>query len=204
MRNDEYFSKLLGTGLPVLAILRGHEPDETVRLCERAWDLGIDAVEVTLQSPDAMPSFHAAVAAGRERGRDVGAGTVTTEEQIRAVLDAGGAFAVAPGLDAEVARAAIAADLPYLPGVATGSEIQTAVRLGLGWVKAFPAAVLTPTWFTAMKGPFPRVRFVATGLLDAHNAPAFLEAGAQAVGVGAALGDDSQLPLLAALERSPQ
>lgn len=192
-----YFDALF-TG-PVLAILRGFDPQRTVELAERAWDLGIDAIEVPVESSRAEPSLRAAVAAGAERGRPVGAGTVLDPEQLRAVRAAGAAFTVAPGLDPEIVRMSAEMELPHLPGVSTPTEIQRALRLGLHWVKAFPAAELGSSWFKAMRGPFPGLRVVATGGMTAHNAPEFLAAGADVVAVGSALADDAQLPALAEL-----
>jgi len=192
------FDEIFGTQR-IMAILRGMPERETVELASRAWDLGIDLVEVPVQTPDALPALRAAIAAGAERGRTVGAGTVITLEQVRAVADAGVAFTVAPGLDPAVLAASTAAGLPHLPGVATPSEIQLALRHGLEWLKAFPAAVLGEAWFKAMKGPFPQVKLVATGGMDAHVAPAFLDAGARVVAVGSALADPKQIDLLAEL-----
>jgi 2-dehydro-3-deoxyphosphogluconate aldolase / (4S)-4-hydroxy-2-oxoglutarate aldolase len=106
---------------------------------------------------------------------------------------------VAPGLDPEVVRLSAELALPHLPGVATPSEIQRAHRLGLSWVKAFPAAELGTGWFKAMLGPFPGLRMVATGGMNASNAPEFLAAGAAVVAVGSALEDAEQLPALAKL-----
>ncbi|MEV0647418.1 bifunctional 4-hydroxy-2-oxoglutarate aldolase/2-dehydro-3-deoxy-phosphogluconate aldolase [Phytomonospora sp. NPDC050363] len=184
---------------PVMAILRGHDPARTVELATRAWDLGIEHVEVPIQTTDALPSLRAAVAAGAERGRGVGAGTVIDAEQLRAAAEAGVAFTVAPGLDPAVIEASITAGIPHLPGVATPGEVQRALSLGLTWVKAFPAAVLGPAWFRAVTAPFPAIRFVATGGVDAASAHGYLAAGARVVAVGAALEDPAQLPLLAAL-----
>lgn len=96
-------------------------------------------------------------------------------------------------------REAAAHGIPILPGVATASEIQLALRLGLTWVKAFPAAWLGPQWFTLMRGPFPQVDFVATGGLDADNARDFLSAGVRVIAVGSALEDEGQLDRLAGL-----
>ena len=72
-------------------------------------------------------------------------------------------------------------------------EVQQAVALGLTWLKAFPAQWLGADWFRHIRGPFPQVRFIATGGMDAGNAGAFLDA------VGSALEDESQLEQLAAL-----
>jgi 2-dehydro-3-deoxyphosphogluconate aldolase/(4S)-4-hydroxy-2-oxoglutarate aldolase len=181
----------------IMAILRGLPERETVDLACRAWDLGIGLVEVPVQTPDALPSLRAAVAAGRERGHRVGAGTVISIEQVGDVAASGAAFTVAPGFDPAVAAASAAAGLPHLPGVATPGEIQQALRNGLTWLKAFPASVLGTGWFAAMRGPFPQIRLVATGGMDAHTAPAYLAAGARVVAVGSALSDPAQVELLA-------
>ncbi|GIG87036.1 bifunctional 4-hydroxy-2-oxoglutarate aldolase/2-dehydro-3-deoxy-phosphogluconate aldolase [Plantactinospora endophytica] len=193
-----YFDDLFA-GQPVMAILRGFDPAGTVALCERAWAAGIDVVEVPVQSPDALPSLHAAVAAGRDRGRPVGAGTVVTPDQVRTVYEAGAAFTVAPGYDPEVAAECSRLGLAHLPGVATSSEIGRALRTGHTWLKAFPASELGTGWIRAQLAPFPTVKFVATGGVDADNAEAFLGAGCRVVAVGSALQDPRQLDLLGRL-----
>jgi Entner-Doudoroff aldolase len=180
----------------VLAILRGHG-SRTVELCERAWDAGIALVEVPVQSAGDLDALAAAVAAGRRRGAVVGAGTVVTVELVARVAEAGAAFTVAPGLAEDVLTASHAAGLPHLPGVATASEISRAVRLGVRWLKAFPAAALGPAWFSAMRGPFPDARFVATGGVTPENAPALLAAGAAAVSLGSAFADTDPADLRA-------
>ncbi|MFJ4002357.1 bifunctional 4-hydroxy-2-oxoglutarate aldolase/2-dehydro-3-deoxy-phosphogluconate aldolase [Streptomyces sp. NPDC090023] len=181
---------------PVMAILRGMPLEKSVELASRAWDLGIECVEVPVQSREAAEVLAAVAAAGGGRGKPVGAGTVTTAERLAWAVSAGAAFTVAPGLDAEVARASLAAGLPHLPGVATATDVQAARALGLDWLKAFPASVLGPAWFRAMRGPFPEVPFVATGGIDASNAAAYLAAGAKVVAVGSALEDPEQLRAL--------
>lgn len=184
---------------PVMAILRGLVTGEAVTLAERAWDLGLDTVEVTIEAPSALSTLRAVVAAGRERGRDVGAGSVVRIEQVRDAARAGAAFTVAPGLDPQVALASAEAGLPHLPGVATPSDIQAALAVGMGWVKAFPASVLGTDWIRAVRQPFPELQIVATGGIDAHNAGDFLAAGARAVAIGSALADPVQVELLADL-----
>jgi Entner-Doudoroff aldolase len=154
-------------------------------------------VEVTIGTPDGVKSLRAAVEAARERGRIVAAGTVLTPDAARAAADAGAAFTVAPGLDADVLRASLDAGLPHLPGIATPSELHRAVGLGCRWVKVFPSNSLGPQWFTAVRGPFPDVRFVATGGVTPQTAPAFLAAGVSAVGIGSPAADPAALaPLM--------
>jgi 2-dehydro-3-deoxyphosphogluconate aldolase/(4S)-4-hydroxy-2-oxoglutarate aldolase len=193
-----FFDDLFATQ-PVMAILRGFDPAQTVALCERAWDSGIDVVEVPVQSEDALPSLHAAIAAGRDRGRPVGAGTIVTMGQARRVYEAGAVFTVAPGYDPQVAAECAALGLAHLPGVATSSEIGQALRAGYSWLKAFPASELGSGWIRAQLAPFPTVKFVATGGVDADNAGDFLAAGCRVVAVGSALQDPRQLDLLAGL-----
>lgn len=184
---------------PVMAIFRGLPPDDTVQMCTAVWDAGIEVVEIPVQSPDAIPSLEAAISAGRARGHDVGAGTVTNVAQLRDVLDRGAAFTVAPGLSPEVSRASHLAGMPHLPGVATATEIGEALELGHTWQKAFPAAELGPSWIKAQLAPFPAVRFVATGGMDQTNASVFIEAGCPVVAVGSALADPAVVDVLAAL-----
>ena len=189
-------------GAPLMAILRGMGVERSVRLSETAWDLGIDSVEVPLQTDEDEQSLRAVVAAAAARGKSVGAGTIITPAQVTLAADAGAAYLVSPGLDPVVVRAAQDAGIPILPGVATPSEVQLAVSLGLTWLKAFPATWLGSGWFRHIRGPFPQVRFVATGGLDATNVEEFLDAGVRVAAVGSALEDASQLERLAEVLRT--
>lgn len=192
----------LFSGQRVMAILRNLGPADTVRLTHAAWDLGIELVEVPIQSPEAVPVLEAVAAEGRERGRPVGAGTVTTPEQVALCERLDLPFCVAPGLDPEIVADCARRGVVHLPGVATASEIQAATALGCTWLKAFPADALGTRWFRAMsEGPFPEVNLVATGGMDAESAPAYLGAGASMVAVGSALADAEQLDRLAAVVR---
>jgi 2-dehydro-3-deoxyphosphogluconate aldolase/(4S)-4-hydroxy-2-oxoglutarate aldolase len=172
-------------GQTLMAIMRGFDPGETVRLARMAWDLGVRCVEVPIQNENAIAALRATIAAAE--GRPVGAGTVTTPERLRVAREEGAAFTVAPGLDPELVAAS--AGIPHLPGVATPSDIQLAERLGLRWVKAFPASELGTGWFKAMRGPFPNMRFVATGGMTAQTVEPYREAGASIIALGSGLKD---------------
>jgi 2-dehydro-3-deoxyphosphogluconate aldolase/(4S)-4-hydroxy-2-oxoglutarate aldolase len=171
-------------GRPLLAILRGVPADRAVELANAVWDTGIGAVEVPIQTPDAVTALTAVARAGAARGESVGAGTVISLHQVSVAHDAGVAFTVAPGFDPEILAASRTAGMPHLPGVATPSDVQHAVKAGCRWLKAFPAASLGPRWLRELHGPFPDAQFVATGGIDAGNARAFLDAGARSLGVG--------------------
>lgn len=185
--------------VPLMAILRGMGVERTLATATRAWDLGITAVEVPVQTPTDVEALRVVAQAARERGLTVGAGTVVSLEHVRQAADAGAAFTVSPGFDVDVVRASHEAGLPPLPGVSTATEVQHALGEGLTWLKAFPASLLGTGWFPAMRGPFPQARFVATGGMDSGNARSYLDAGVRVVAVGSALEDESQLPALAQL-----
>jgi Entner-Doudoroff aldolase len=188
-------------GAPVMAILRGMGVERSARLATTAWDLGIDLVEVPLQTPADERALCEVVRLAEERGKSVGAGTIISAGQIPLAQRAGARYLVSPGLDANLVLAAQEHGIPILPGVATPSEVQAACRLGLQWLKAFPARWLGTEWFQHMRGPFPEVRFVATGGMDARNAARFLDAGVRVVAVGSALEDPAQLEQLAEILR---
>lgn len=189
-------------GAPLMAILRGMGVERSIRLAETAWDLGIDSVEVPLQTDEDERALREVAQRAAARGKSVGAGTIITPAQVAVAADAGAAYLVSPGLDAAIVRAAQKAGIPILPGVATPSEVQLAVALGLTWVKAFPATWLGSGWFRHIRGPFPQVKFVATGGLDASNVEEFLAAGVRVAAVGSALEDASQLERLAQVLQS--
>lgn len=194
---DDYFDAALGDQ-PFMGVFRSLPPAQAVARATRAWDAGVRNVEIPVQTTDAMPTLEAVIAAGRERGLPVGAGTIVTAEQLDAVQRAGAAYTVSPGFDEAIVRESADRALPHLPGVATASEVLAARRAGLRWVKAFPASVLGASWIAAMRGPFPDQRFVVTGGMNVDVAPAFLAAGARTVAMGDAFDDDAALDAIRA------
>ncbi|WP_437583119.1 bifunctional 4-hydroxy-2-oxoglutarate aldolase/2-dehydro-3-deoxy-phosphogluconate aldolase [Paramicrobacterium sp. CJ85] len=198
MADNAHFDDLFADA-PLMAIMRGMGVERSLSVATAAWDLGIDVVELPIQSADDIEALRVVSEAGRERGKSVGAGTVVSVEHVAQAAAAGAQFTVSPGFDPEVVRASVDAGLPPLPGVASPSEVQLAMKEGLTWLKAFPASLLGTKWFGAMRGPFPSAKFVATGGMDAGNAGDFLDAGVRVVAVGSALEDETQLPRLAEL-----
>lgn len=100
----------------------------------------------------------------------VGAGTVLTVEQARTAIDAGAQFLVSPGLNKAVVRCAGEAGVEMLPGIATPSELEQAMEMGLRCVKFFPAEQAGGVGaIKAMSGPYRDVRFVPTGGINLGN-----------------------------------
>lgn len=199
---DDVLEQTLGASR-VMAILRGVGVERAIDLAATAWDLGIDSVEVTVQRPEDLDALREVARLGAARGKAVAAGTIISVEQVRAAQAAGARYLLSPGLDGELIAEARSAGIPFVPGVSTPTDVQAAVSLGLTWLKAFPASWLSAGWFRHMRGPFPDVRFVATGGVDSRNARSFLDAGVDVVAVGSALEDPEQLPQLARLVEVP-
>lgn len=191
----DFFDRLFA-GQRVMAIWRGLPADETVKLSERVWSAGFDLVEVPIGQPGQEEALAAAVRAASAEGRAVGAGTVVSAGHVERAAAAGADYTIAPGLNPAVLEASHAAGLPHLPGVATASEVALARDLGCTWVKVFPASTLGPDWFKAMHGPFPDMKFVATGGVGPDEIDTYLRAGASVIGMGSALADPANLAKL--------
>jgi 2-dehydro-3-deoxyphosphogluconate aldolase/(4S)-4-hydroxy-2-oxoglutarate aldolase len=172
---------------PYMAILRGLGRDKTLDLARTAWSTGISLIEVPVQNPNDLETLSALVTEGRNLGKQVGAGTVVNLQQLQAVKDVGATFIVSPGLDVGLIARADDLGLPALPGVGSATDVNEAVKIGLTWLKAFPAISLGSTWIRQMHAPFPQVRFVATGGMNTDNATEFLAAGARGIAIGSAI-----------------
>ncbi|HEV2027892.1 MAG TPA: bifunctional 4-hydroxy-2-oxoglutarate aldolase/2-dehydro-3-deoxy-phosphogluconate aldolase [Candidatus Dormibacteraeota bacterium] len=158
-------------------------------LIEELADAGARIFEVTFDDPEAADGLKASAArlAGRRDGPFlVGAGTIRTEDQLRAATAAGAVFGVSPTFNRGVLEAAIAAQLPFIPGAATPTEVETAWQSGATFVKLFPASSLGPSFVRELRGPMREVETIPTGGINAESARQFLEAGAVAVGIGSA------------------
>src|SRR6516225_395817 len=117
----------------------------------------------------------------------LGAGTVLDPETARAALLAGAEYMVAPTVNLEVIRLCRRYDRLVIPGAFTPTEILTAWEAGADIVKVFPADVVGPAFFKALRGPLPQVRLMPTGGVDLTTAADFLRAGACCLGVGGQL-----------------
>jgi 2-dehydro-3-deoxyphosphogluconate aldolase/(4S)-4-hydroxy-2-oxoglutarate aldolase len=116
----------------------------------------------------------------------VGAGTVLTREDVDRAAQAGARFVLSPGLSPVVVRHCQELGLPVFPGVATATEIQSALELGVRVMKFFPAEQLGgPATLRALAAPFAGLRFLPTGGINPDNLAAYLaEPSVLAVGGG--------------------
>lgn len=190
-------------GHRVMVILRGMPSSgAAVDAAHRAWDAGVELLEVPIGQPGDIEALAAVVVAGGNRGKIVGAGTIITTGRVDAAHAAGAQYTVAPGFDPAVMARSHSVGLPHLPGVATPSEVQQAWSAGCRWVKVFPASTLGPTWFSAIRGPFPDVRCLATGGVALQAAPDYFQAGASIVAFGASAVEPERREGLASLVKA--
>ena len=159
------------TGIvPVIKISdAGRAADLAKALCSG----GMPAAEVTFRTAAAAESIYRM----REAypGMLVGAGTVLTKQSLDEALAAGAQFIVAPGLNPSIVEAALAKDVPVVPGCMTPTEIELAMSLGLTFVKFFPAEAAGGVKFLkAVSAPYAGIRFMPTGGISMKNAADYL------------------------------
>jgi len=175
------------TATKLIAIVRVTQETEKTDLPAVAQALvhgGIHAVEFTLNSPGALD----AIGHARSRLRNetlVGAGTVRSEDEAMAAINAGAQFLISPITSPGVIAAGHAAGIPVLPGAYTPTEIAQGIALGAGLVKLFPAGNLGPAYVREVLAPLDAARLVPTGGVRVENVSDYLDAGAAALAVGA-------------------
>lgn len=175
---------ILQTG--IVAILRASQSDKLIKVMDALHAGGVEALEVTLTTPNAQ-SVIAQARACYGDSLVIGAGTVLDPESAREAIQAGAQFIVAPTLNLETIKLCRRYSVPVMPGAYTPSEILTAWEAGADIVKLFPADIGGAPYLKAIKAPLPQVRIAPTGGVDETTAAAFLKAGACALGVGSAL-----------------
>ena len=158
---------------PVIPVFTPDNVDDAVQVAQSLFNGGLPVIEVTLRTPVAMDAIKAMVEAVSDAV--VGAGTVLTPAQMEKVKAVGGRFAVSPGATDTLYAAARDTDLPFLPGVATSSELMRGLEHGLDTFKFFPAVQAGgAAMLSAWNGPFGDVRFCPTGGISAQTASQFL------------------------------
>ena len=157
---------------PVIPVLVLDGQIDPVALAETLVAAGLPVIEVTMRTPFALDAIRAMT---QVEGAIVGAGTVLNTDMLDQALAAGSQFIVAPGLTETLARAAIAGGIPFLPGIATSSDLMRGLDLGLERFKFFHAQSLGgPGALKALSGPFGAVRFCPTGGIDEASAAGWL------------------------------
>ncbi len=186
MTRPQQLQRVLDAG--IVAVVRAPDPAGLVEVIRALAAGGVTVAEITLTVPNALDVIGQAKTALGD-SLLLGAGTVLDAETCRAALLAGAEFIVSPTLNHDVIRVCRRYDKLVMPGAFTPTEILAAWEGGADIVKVFPAEVVGPAFFKAMRGPLPQIRLMPTGGVDLNTAAEFLQAGACCLGIGSQLVD---------------
>jgi 2-dehydro-3-deoxyphosphogalactonate aldolase len=181
---------------PLIAIIRGVQPDDVIRIANILIDEGFTMVEVPLNSPDALISIKRLVdefidgKANSGKKYYVGAGTVTTVKLVKDVIATGANLVVTPNMNKDVIKLAVEGGCATFPGVVTPTEAFDALALGATGLKIFPISALGLDGFKALKSVLPQETLCfPVGGIDptTESMKPLVDIGAQGFGLGSSL-----------------
>ena len=181
----EFLNKLNET--PLVAILRGIIPGEIADAAQVLVEAGFKAIEVPLNSPEAIRSIDLLV---KKYGNSllIGAGTVLSPEEVAAVAEVGGRLIVSPDMNPGVIEKTVELGLVSMPGFGTATEAFSALSAGASILKLFPAATYGTAHLSALKAVLPKnTQLYAVGGVGPSDMARWFEAGASGVGFGSNL-----------------
>ncbi|RPI58809.1 MAG: bifunctional 4-hydroxy-2-oxoglutarate aldolase/2-dehydro-3-deoxy-phosphogluconate aldolase [Planctomycetaceae bacterium] len=172
--------------LGVISVLRGPNPELTLKMVDALVAGGVLAIEITYSTPNAEDVVRAIDAKYGDKIL-LGMGTLTDPKQATAAKAAGAKFLVSPHCEPELAKAMVGTGLAVMMGALTPTEVFAAYKLGSDVVKIFPGSVGGPSYMKALRGPFPQIPMMPTGGVSIDNVGQWFAAGAVAVGAGSEL-----------------
>lgn len=169
---------------PLIAILRGLEPEKAAAIGEALYEAGFGLIEVPLNSPEPLRSIEM-LRQSLDGRAVIGAGTVLSVDQVGEVANAGGQMIVSPNMDPEVISATRQRGLASYPGIFSPTEAFSAIRAGANALKVFPASLYGPEGIKAIKAVLPPdMPVLAVGGVADDTIGAWLAAGADGFGIG--------------------
>ncbi|MDP5272620.1 bifunctional 2-keto-4-hydroxyglutarate aldolase/2-keto-3-deoxy-6-phosphogluconate aldolase [Chengkuizengella axinellae] len=194
MKKYETLKKMNQYG--VVAVLRGKSAEDVLKMSEAAIAGGIKSIEVTMTAPGALDIIEELSNKYSQNANPespvIGAGTVLDDVTARLAILKGASYVVSPSFQPETATMCNRYRIPYLPGVMTVREAQTAIEAGADIVKLFPGNVYSPSTISALKGPLPQLNIMPTGGVNIKNLHEWIQAGAFAVGIGSDLTKEAE------------
>lgn len=168
----------------LIPVLRARNAGQAHAVVQAMLAGGVTVVEVTMTVPGAVDILKELKS--EYGGRLLlGSGTVTTAAEAEATIHAGAEFVVSPSLHPDVIAVTKAAGKLSVPGALTPTEVMVAWKAGSDFVKIFPcSAVGGPAYIRTLRGPFPEIRFIASGGVNQATVAEYIHAGAVAVGIG--------------------
>lgn len=168
----------------LVAVVRGHDFDSTVKMIESIAQGGIKNIEITYTTPKASELIEHF---SSQNDICVGAGTVMARETADEAIRRGAQYIVSPHLDTDIAELCNLHHIPYLPGCGTATEITEAMKAGVDVVKVFPGGILGASFIKDVKGPLPHANLMPSGGVNKDNMTDWYANGAFAIGIGSAL-----------------
>jgi len=173
----------------IIAIIRGANPSDVIRIAEALYTGGIRILEITMNSAEPLKVIKE-LSDKFDGKMIIGAGTVLDVESVKKAVAAGASFILSPIVDEEVIKIAKSLGIVNIPGAYTATEIYQAYKNGADIVKVFPAT--SPSYLKDIGGPLPQIPLLPTGGVTLENIKDFKKAGAVGFGIGSALVNTKQ------------
>jgi 2-dehydro-3-deoxyphosphogluconate aldolase/(4S)-4-hydroxy-2-oxoglutarate aldolase len=182
MQRADLLEKVIKSG--VVSVVRANSAEDAIKIVEAVVDGGIKSIELTYSVPRANDVIADLVATYAGTDVMIGAGTVLEATSARLAIIAGAQFIVSPTFNKEVAKICNLYQIPYIPGVMTPLEAQTAMEYGSELIKLFPGDIAGPAMIKDLKGPFPYINVMPSGGVNETNVAEWFKVGASAVSAG--------------------
>ena len=173
----------------VIAIIRGVEPEKSLKVAKALYEGGIRMIEVTFDQKNEEKQKGTTESIRRIseyfQGKvSVGAGSVTSVKLVEMAAEAGAQYIISPDTSEEVIKRTRELGLVSMPGALTPTEIMNAHRWGADFVKLFPIGTLGTAYIKAVKAPLNHIKLLAVGGVNENNITEFLDAGCCGAGIG--------------------
>ncbi|MDA0752929.1 MAG: bifunctional 4-hydroxy-2-oxoglutarate aldolase/2-dehydro-3-deoxy-phosphogluconate aldolase [Verrucomicrobia bacterium] len=173
--------------MPLVVIMRGFPLDSVAPIVQAISKGGLSQLEITMNTDGATEQIRHAIQAAGGTSMQIGAGTVTTCERFHQAVEAGANFIVTPNFNEQVIRCCQESRIPFIPGAMSPTEVYRAYESGALAAKIFPADTLGAGYIKSIKAPMPEVRVAPTGGVSVERMVEYLNAGADAFGLGTPL-----------------
>jgi 2-dehydro-3-deoxyphosphogluconate aldolase / (4S)-4-hydroxy-2-oxoglutarate aldolase len=174
----------------IVAIIRGADPDDVLKIAKALYEGGIKVLEVTFNSPDALSVLkELSMKMGNELL--IGMGTVLDAATAKEAVSAGAKFIISPSFNIETVQATRKLGAVSIPGAFTPTEIVNAFNSGGDIIKIFPASA-NVNYIKEIRAPLSHIPLMPTGGITLDNIREFQKAGAVAFGIGTALVDTKE------------
>lgn len=169
----------------IVAIIRGADPADVLKIAEALQQGGVNILEITLNSPNALHGIKEL--STKMQDMLIGAGTVLSGDEVKASIDAGAKFIISPNLNIETIEATKKLGAVSIPGAYTVTEVVNAYANGGDIIKIFPAT--SAEYIKVLRGPLSHIPMMPTGGITPDNISQFQKAGSVAFGIGTSLVD---------------